>query len=63
MSRVSRGPRRLLSLTEAKPVDRAEFSDPESRRVLSAAAVAVARELGRQAARDYFMQLIDRQKT
>jgi hypothetical protein len=33
----------------------ADFSDPESQRVLSAAASAVARELGRQAAREHFV--------
>jgi hypothetical protein len=38
----------------------ADLSDPESQRVLTAAARAVARELGRQAARDYFAELIKR---
>jgi hypothetical protein len=35
-----------------------DFSDPESQRVLSAAAVALARELGRQAAREYFASVV-----
>lgn len=38
----------------ANPVD---FSDPESQRVLTAAALAVARELGREGAREYFAEL------
>lgn len=33
-----------------------DFSDPESQRALATAARAVARELGRQAAREYFAQ-------
>lgn len=36
----------------------ADFSDQESQRVLTAAARAVAHELGRQAAREYFAELI-----
>ena len=36
----------------------ADFNDPESQRVLAAAASAVARELGRQAAREYFAELL-----
>jgi hypothetical protein len=63
MSQVSRGRRRPLSLKRANPGDRADFTDAESQRVLSAAAVAVARELGRQAARECFMQSIEKQKT
>lgn len=39
----------------ANPVD---FSDPESQRVLTVAARAVARELGREAAREYFDELV-----
>ena len=38
----------------------ADFSDPESQRVLSAAASAVARELGRQAAREHFAEVLAR---
>ena len=38
------------------PVD---FSDPDSQRVLTAAARAVARELGREAARKYFAELLN----
>jgi hypothetical protein len=40
----------------------ADFSDPESQRVLAAAAAAVARELGRQAAREYFAELLGKPK-
>jgi hypothetical protein len=40
------------------PRDPVDFSDPESQRVLSAAALAVARELGRQAGREWFDQLV-----
>ncbi len=36
----------------------ADFGDSGSKRVLAGAAVAVARELGRQAAREYFQELI-----
>ena len=35
-----------------------DFSDRESQRVLTAAAHAVAHELGREAAREYFAELI-----
>ena len=38
----------------------ADFSDRESQRVLSAAASAVARELGRQAAREHFAEVLAR---
>jgi hypothetical protein len=40
----------------------ADFSDPESQRVLAAAAQAVARELGREAAREYFAELLGQPK-
>ena len=43
--------RRDAGVSEATGAD---FNDPESQRVLAAAAGAVARELGRQAAREYF---------
>jgi hypothetical protein len=36
----------------------ADFSAAESQRVLAAAASAVARELGRQAAREHFAELL-----
>jgi len=50
-----------LALVEPKsaPLD---FSDAESQRVLTRAAEAVARELGREAAREYFAQLIGKPK-
>lgn len=60
MSRYSA--RRLLTLVEAKPVEPADFTDPESQRVLAAAARVVARELGREAAREYFAELIGKRK-
>jgi hypothetical protein len=40
-----------------------DFSDLESQRVLEAAATAVARELGREAARQCFAELISGRKT
>ena len=43
-------------------VEPRDFSDGESQRVLAAAARAVARELGRQAAREYFAELIGKSK-
>jgi hypothetical protein len=43
---------------ETKSAASADFGDPESQRVLAAAARAVARELGREAAREYFAELI-----
>jgi hypothetical protein len=47
--------RRALALVpQPRPAD---FTDAESQRVLSAAAKAVARELGREAAREYWAQL------
>jgi hypothetical protein len=46
-----------LRLVEPRP-DRPDFSDRESQRVLTAAAAAVARELGREAAREYFAELL-----
>lgn len=42
---------------EPADVRRADFSDPESQRVLSDAARALAEELGRQAAREWFAQM------
>lgn len=39
-----------------------DFNDRESQRVLVAAASAVARELGREAAREYFAELIGKPK-
>lgn len=37
---------------------RADFGDTASQHVLASAALAVARELGRQAAREYFQDLV-----
>jgi hypothetical protein len=45
-------------LSTAKPRLEANFTDPESLAVLTSAARAVARELGRQAAREFFTELI-----
>lgn len=58
MSRLTRSARRQLTLVDRKSVPPADFSDHESQRVLAAAARAVARELGREAAREYFAELI-----
>ena len=46
----------------ALDLDPVDFSDPESQCVLAAAARAVARELGREAAREYFAELIGKPK-
>ena len=54
--------RRPLALVDTKTVHLADFTDRESQRVLSAAARAVARELGRQAAREYFAEVIGKPK-
>ena len=62
MSRPSRSARRPLAIVDTKSGPLADFSDPESQRVLAAAAGAVARELGRQAAREYFAELIGKPK-
>lgn len=40
----------------------ADFSDAESKRVLADAALVIARELGRDAAREYFAELIGNRK-
>lgn len=48
----------LSEPSDAKPNGSADFGDAESQRVLTAAARAVARELGREAAREYFAGLI-----
>jgi hypothetical protein len=39
-----------------------DFMDPESQRVFRAAAQGVARELGRQAAREYFTEVVSKRK-
>jgi hypothetical protein len=46
--------------TQAVSYRPADFSDPESQRVLSAAATALARELGRQTAREHFAEMLAR---
>ena len=51
-----------MSLIEAKSLQLVDFSDVESQRVLAAAARAVARELGREAAREYFAEVIGKSK-
>jgi hypothetical protein len=58
MPRHTRSARRPLTLVETPSVQPADFSDLESQRVLAAAARAVARELGREAAREYVAKLI-----
>lgn len=62
MRRLKFSARRQLTLMETKSVQSADFSDLESQRVLAAAARAVARELGREAAREYFAELIGRRR-
>ena len=47
-----------LTLVDSNSTEPAEFTDRESRRVLAAAAVAVARELGREAAREHFAEFL-----
>ncbi len=55
-------PRRSLTVVKAKSVQPVDFRDAESQRVLTAAACAVAHELGREAAREYFAELVRRPK-
>jgi hypothetical protein len=62
MRHHTRAVRRPLTFVEPKSPPRADFSDAESQRVLTLAARAVARELGREAAREYFAQLIGKPK-
>ena len=62
MRRHTRSARHPLTLVEPKSAPLADFSDVESQRVLTLAARAVARELGREAAREYFAQLIGKPK-
>jgi hypothetical protein len=51
--------RRRVAVSTAETTSaRADFGDPESQRALDAAARAVARNLGRQAAREYFAELL-----
>ena len=46
----------------ANDTQRSDFSDTESHRVFSDAALAIARELGREAAREQFAELMTRIK-
>ena len=62
MPLLLRAGRRATSPVEAKSLVPADFGDVESLRVLTTAARAVARELGREAAREYFAELIGRPK-
>jgi hypothetical protein len=52
----------LLGEEETTPTQSLDFCDPESQRVLSAAARVVAYELGREAAREYFAELLAQRK-
>ena len=56
--RVAPGSLATGAATAASLVDPVDFSDPESQRVLTAAARVVARELGREAAQEYFAELL-----
>ena len=58
MLRTARSPRRLKTVVDVKFGQTADFADPESQRVLAAAARAVARGGTDQAAREYFAELI-----
>jgi hypothetical protein len=58
MFRPPRSARRTLTAVKKKSVRPADFSDVESQRVLAAAARAVVFELGREAGREYFAELI-----
>ena len=53
--------RRPLALVETAAVCPEDFSNVESGRVLTAAALAVAAELGREAARRSFAELVNSQ--
>jgi hypothetical protein len=55
---ASRRRRANVSPAASRRAPGGDFSDPGSQRVLAAAALDLARELGRQAAREYFATLI-----
>ena len=55
---AGRMPRRRCSTC----IDLRDFGDSESQRVFTAAAQGVARELGRQAAREYFAETVGKRK-
>ena len=59
---ATRSARRQPVRREPTPVSAADFSDAESQEVLRAAACSVARELGRQAARECFEAAIEKRK-
>jgi hypothetical protein len=61
MPRPSRSARRSLAFL-VEPATQTDFSDPESQRVLEAAADAVAYELGLEAGREYFTELLAAQR-
>lgn len=56
MPRQARCTCRPLTLVATDYLQPADFNDRESQRVLSVAARALAGELGRQAAREFFMK-------
>jgi hypothetical protein len=54
--------RRALTQVDTKLVQTADFTDQESQRVLRVVVCAIARELGREAAQEYFAELIRQSK-
>ena len=58
MAHRARPVRRRVPLAGSESAPLADFRDPESQRVVAAATYAVARELGRDATREYFAELI-----
>jgi hypothetical protein len=62
MPRHIHSARQPLTFVKTRSVRQADFSDRESQRVLTAAARAVARELGREAACEFFAELIGHPK-
>jgi len=62
MPRLTGSPRRPLTRVDTKSCQPADFGDRESQRVLTAGARAVARELGREAAREQFAAVISQSK-
>jgi hypothetical protein len=58
MRRHTASARRRVAVVETTVDTPADFADRESQRVLSAAARAVAHELGRAAAREWFAEWI-----
>jgi hypothetical protein len=62
MCRATRSERRQPRHRQKTAVSSADFSDVESQRALSVAASVVARELGRQAARECFAAAMSKGK-